>query len=177
MTDNSRNSTGGSSWLGWVVALVILLLAAYLGNRDFRLKKALDESHVQINTLSAQAARAQALTDALISPEAKLVTLGEPKLAPLPVGHAAYLPKSGTLVFVASRLRPLAANKTYALWMIPANGAAPAAAGLFRPDAAGNAAVLPPSMAVGVPVKSFIVTVEDASGAATPTLPIVMTGP
>jgi anti-sigma-K factor RskA len=68
------------------------------------------------------------------------------------------------------------ANKTYELWLIPANGQAPIPAGLFQPDANGTASVVFPSLPVGIDAKAFGVTVEDAQGAATPTLPIVMSG-
>jgi hypothetical protein len=176
MAENGQNSSGNSAWLGWVLALVLLILAAYLGSRDLRLKKQIDEDHSQIALLTTQAGKAQVLTDVLASPDAKLVTLGESKLPPLPVGHAAYLAKNGALVFVGSRLRALAANRSYELWLIPSTGKAPIAAGLFRPDAKGNASVVLPSLAAGTEAKSFIVTVEDAGGAATPTLPIVMSG-
>jgi hypothetical protein len=176
MAESGQNSSGGAGWLGWVLALVLLILAAYLGNRNFRLKKQLEEDQARLTVLSEQAERAQALTDALTSPDAKLVTLGELKLAPLPVGHAAYLSKSGKLVFVGSHLRALAANKSYELWLIPAMGKTPVASGMFRPDAAGNATVVLPPLAAGIAAKSFIVTIEDAGGAATPTLPIVMAG-
>lgn len=174
MTENSQSAAGGSSWLAWVLVVVLLVLAAYLGNRDFQMKKQLDADHAQIALLTTQADRAQALSDTLTSPNAKMVTLGEPKLAPLPVGHVAYLPERGSLIFVASRLRTLAANKSYELWMVPAAGKVPVAAGMFRPDAAGSAAIVLPPMAAGITAKSFIVTIEDASGAATPTLPIVL---
>jgi hypothetical protein len=176
MAENSQHAANGSSWLAWVLVVVLLIVAAYLGNRDFRLTKQLDADQSQIALLTAQADRAQALTDTLISPNTKMVTLGEPKLAPLPVGHVAYLPQRGSLIFVASRLRTLAANKSYELWMIPAAGKAPVAAGMFHPDAAGSATIVLPPMAAGITAKSFIVTIEDASGAATPTLPIVLAG-
>ncbi|MGA7857108.1 MAG: anti-sigma factor, partial [Terracidiphilus sp.] len=62
------------------------------------------------------------------------------------------------------------------LWVIPANGNAPIPAGLFRPDAAGNASVVLPPLPKGVPAKAFGVTVEKAEGSATPTAPIILAG-
>jgi anti-sigma-K factor RskA len=49
-------------------------------------------------------------------------------------------------------------------------------AGLFRPDASGSASVVLPTLPQGVEAKAFGVTIEDAQGSATPTLPIVMAG-
>ena len=80
----------------------------------------------------------------------------------------------GALIFVASEMHPVQANKTYELWLIPADGTAPIPAGLFRPDAGGSASVILPTLPVGVEAKAFGVTIEDAQGSTTPTLPIVM---
>jgi len=166
----------GFGWLGWVAAAAALAIAAYLGYGNSKLKEQLNENRSQIALLAAQADRAQELTDALTSPAAKQVTLTESKQPALPVGHATYLPKRGALIFVASNLRPVAADKTYELWLIPANGKAPIPAGLFRPDASGSASVVLPPLPEGVEAKAFGVTIEDAQGSATPTLPIVMSG-
>jgi anti-sigma-K factor RskA len=75
----------------------------------------------------------------------------------------------------ASNLDPLPSNKTYELWVIPMKGA-PMPAGMFRPDAAGNASVVMPDMPKGIEAKAFGVTVENAGGSITPTMPIVLAG-
>jgi anti-sigma-K factor RskA len=50
------------------------------------------------------------------------------------------------------------------LWLIPPDGK-PIAAGLFKPDAKGNASVInPPELPAGVEAKTFAVTLEPASG-------------
>ncbi|MBV8671881.1 MAG: anti-sigma factor [Acidobacteriaceae bacterium] len=166
----------GWGWLGWAAAAAMLAVAAYLGYGNHKLQQQLSEDRGQIAQLQAGADRAEALTEALTSPEAKQVTLSETKGPAKPVGHATYLSKRGTLIFVASNLRPVPASKTYELWLIPANGKAPVAAGLFRPDANGSASVVMPKLPEGVEAKAFGVTIEDAQGSATPTLPIVMAG-
>lgn len=166
----------GFGWLGWVTALAAMAVAFYFGNHSFQMQQQLNKDRSDIVQLSAQAARAQELTDALTSPAAKQVTLTETKQPAQPVGHATYLPSKGALIFVASNLRKVAPNKTYELWLIPANGKAPMPAGLFRPDATGSASVVLPQLPEGVEAKAFGVTIEDAQGSATPTLPIVMSG-
>ena len=80
------------------------------------------------------------------------------------------------MILEANNLDALPADKTYELWVIPANGKAPIPAGLFRPDAAGNASVVLPELPKGVPAKAFGVTVEKASGSDTPTAPILLAG-
>ena len=80
------------------------------------------------------------------------------------------------MVFVGNNLKPIPAGKTYELWVIPADGKAPIPAGLFRPDDHGSASVVLPKLPEGVPAKAFGVTIENAEGAATPTMPIVLSG-
>jgi Anti-sigma-K factor rskA len=166
----------GLGWLGWAAAAAMLAVAAYLGYGNYKLQEQISEDRGQIARLAAGADRAEALTEALTSPSAKQVTLTETKGPAQPVGHATYLPKRGALIFVASNLRPVAEDKTYELWLIPANGKAPIPAGLFRPDAGGSASVVLPTLPEGVEAKAFGVTIEDAQGSTTPTLPIVMSG-
>lgn len=171
-----RKGGFGLGWLGWVTALAAIAVAAWFGNRSFELQQQLNSDRSDIAQLTVQADRAQELTDALTSPQAKQVTLTETKQPAQPVGHATYLPSKGALVFVASNLHPVKPNKTYELWLIPANGTAPIPAGLFRPDATGSASVVLPQLPQGVEAKAFGVTIEDAQGSNTPTLPIVMSG-
>jgi anti-sigma-K factor RskA len=87
-----------------------------------------------------------------------------------------YLRSRGALIFSASNLRPLPPDKTYELWVIPANGSAPIPAGTFEPDAKGMASVLLPHLPKGVQAKAFGVTMENAGGSTTPTLPILLAG-
>lgn len=170
-------------WLGWGVATAALIVAIYFGYRDSLLQQQINNSRQQIAQLSAQAQQLgaqsqqlQKLMNALSSPEAKQVTLTETRRPAQPSGQVTYSQQSGALLLVAGNLHPLPQNKTYELWLIPANGKAPIPAGLFRPDAAGSASVVLPQLPVGVVAKAFGVTVEQASGSPTPTLPIVMSG-
>ena len=153
-----------------------LALAGYLGSKNQKLDDLLNSDKGQIAQLSAQAAHAQEVLDALTSPAAKQVVLTEGKGAPPPTGHTSYLADKGALVFVGNNLKPIPANKTYELWIIPADGKAPIPAGLFRPDGKGSASVVLPKLPEGVPAKAFGVTVENAEGANSPTMPIVLSG-
>jgi anti-sigma-K factor RskA len=114
--------------------------------------------------------------DVLTAKDSKRVLLTSAKTRPEPAGRAIYLAETGGLVFQANDLEQLADNKTYELWVIPANGQAPIPAGLFRPDASGSASVLLPTLPKGVPAKAFGVTIEKAEGSATPTAPIILAG-
>ncbi len=160
----------------WAAAFALLALAGYLGNQNQKLNDLLNNDKGEIGKLSASAARADEVLETLTSPEAKQVTLTEGKGAPPPTGRTSYLAGKGALVFVGNNLRPIPAGKTYELWIIPADGKAPIPAGLFRPDDHGSASVVLPKLPEGVPAKAFGVTIENAEGAATPTMPIVLSG-
>lgn len=171
---------GWLAWFGWVVAAVAIVCAIYLGYRGFALQRQLENTKGQIAQLTAAQAQYEQelldLKDALASPDAKQVTLTETRHPEQPVGHANYLAKTGTLIFVATNLHPIPHTKTYELWLIPANGKAPVPAGLFRPDDSGSGSVVLPPIPKGIDAKAFRVTIEIASGSQTPTLPIVMAG-
>jgi len=173
-----RERVGSGNWfsgLGWAAAAAALLFAAYMGNNAHNLQQQLAAERYQVRQLSGQASRAQQILDVLTSRTAKRVALTEVKAAMRPTAHVIYEKDKGALIFVASEMHPVAADKTYELWLIPTNGA-PIPAGLFRPDVNGSASVVLPPLPPGVDAKAFGITVEDAQGATTPTLPIVMSG-
>ncbi|HYY70145.1 MAG TPA: anti-sigma factor [Terriglobales bacterium] len=119
---------------------------------------------------------AQQIRELLAASETEQFTLTPVKSAPVPQGKTVYRASTGTLVFVGSHLPQVASGKAYELWLLPASGAAPVPAGVFKPDANGNATVVLSNVAAGVRAKGFAITVEPESGSATPTLPIVMAG-
>jgi len=79
------------------------------------------------------------------------------------------------LIFIASNLKPVPAQKAYELWLIPMHGE-PIPAGVFKPDARGSATVINPPLPAGVEAKAFAITVESEQGSSKPTPPIVMMG-
>jgi anti-sigma factor RsiW len=160
----------------WAAAFALLAIAGYLGNQNQQLNQLLNGDKGQIAQLSADAAHAQEVLDTLTSPAAKQVTLTEGKGTPAPTGRTSYLADKGALIFVGNNLKPIPEGKTYELWVIPADGKAPIPAGLFRPDDHGSASVVLPKLPEGVPAKAFGVTIENAEGSATPTMPIVLSG-
>jgi len=80
------------------------------------------------------------------------------------------------MILLATNLKPLPQGKTYELWLIPADGKAPVPAGTFNPDAVGTATLVLPPLPSGIAAKAFGVTVENAGGATSPTMPIVLSG-
>ena len=130
----------------------------------------------QADRLRTEAARAREVLDALTDRTALRVTLTAPKSKPEPTGRATYVASRGTLVFQGNSLAAPGPNKVYELWILPADGSAPVAAGTFSPDARGNAALVLPRLAGAVEAKAFAITIEDNGGATTPTMPILLMG-
>ena len=165
-----------SNWIPWTVAAALALVAVGLGMRINVLNRELGERSRQLADLASTESHAQRVLDVLTAPAAQHVLLTASKTPPAPSARAIYLASRGGLIFQASDMSPLAQDKTYELWVIPADGGAPIPAGLFHPDASGSASVLLPQLPVGVAAKAFGVTIEKAEGSSTPTAPIVLAG-
>jgi anti-sigma-K factor RskA len=165
-----------SVWIPWSIAAVLALVAILLGAGNFSLQHELAKDHDQFAQFAADSEHAQKVLDVLTAPDAQHVVLTAGKAAPLPSARAVYLASRGGLVLEASNMGPLPAGKTYELWVIPSNGSAPIPAGLFKPDATGNASLILPDLPVNVQAKAFGVTIEQAQGSPTPTLPIILSG-
>jgi anti-sigma-K factor RskA len=176
ITPISVKRRGPGFWIPWgaVAALAIGCISLGVQNRALN-----DELHDQVSLvtqLAAQASRAQQVLEVLTAPTAQRVTLTEGKVAAQPTARATYLPERGGMILLATNLKPLPEGKTYELWVIPANGTAPVPAGLFHPDSVGSATLVLPPLPSGIAAKAFGVTIEQASGSATPTAPIVLSG-
>jgi len=172
------------AWLGMAAAVVLAVgLGAYAGvlRRDLAASRQLlaemssrvEELRADLMTTRGESARLANTVSVLAAPDLVRVDLRGVDAAPAATGRA-YLSARG-LIFSASSLPPLGANRTYQLWVIPP-GAAPISAGLFTVDPTGTstmAAALPTDVAK---VATVAVTAEPAGGSATPTLPILLVG-
>jgi anti-sigma-K factor RskA len=160
----------------WAIAACLAIACSILGYRVASLNDALDGESALVSNLAAKASHAQQVLEVLNSPEAQRVTLTATKTSPAPTAHTVYLADRGALVMEANNLKPVPSGKTYELWVIPANGAAPVPAGTFTPNAEGYASVVLPKLPSGVPAKAFGITIENAGGSNTPTAPIILSG-
>jgi hypothetical protein len=166
-------------WAGWAVAAGVAVAAvSFYHDRDV-LQGRLKSQASQMDRISADAAAARQMLDAMTDPTAKHVTLVKAPATstpPEPQGRATYVSEKGALIFLASNMEPLQPYKVYELWLIPADGRDPIPAGTFHPDERGNASVIMPPLPKGIEAKAFGVTVEDEGGSQTPTLPIILAG-
>jgi anti-sigma-K factor RskA len=150
--------------LGWAAAAAMFLVVVQLRRENFGLRESVNQLGQLTGQQTIELANAQRVMDTLTAPETQAVTLVTAKGPPQSQGKAFYLKNRSGLVFVANNLPPLPPDKIYELWLIPP-GAAPIPAGLFKPDARGNATVVnPPGLPAGVEAKMFAVTMESASG-------------
>jgi hypothetical protein len=163
-------------WVPWVAAAAMALIAVSLVVRINLLNQELKNQSQELADLRMENGHAQEVLDVLTAPAAQHVVLTAGKAAPAPSARAVYLAQRGGLILEASNMGPLPEHKAYELWVIPANGEAPIPAGLFWPDATGNASLVLPKLPVGVEAKAFGVTIESAEGSPWPTSPIILAG-
>ena len=155
-----------ASWwapLGWAAAAAMALLPFTLWRDLGVLRRDFASITAQATHDRGELERVSAILDGLNAPDAQRITLAAAKTPPQPQGKAIYQRKNSNLIFLASNLPPLPADKIYELWLIPTQGA-PIAAGLFKPDAKGDAAVVNPPLPAGVEAKTFAVTLEPVEG-------------
>jgi hypothetical protein len=168
------------SWwgvLGWASAFAVLVFALSLWRENSLLRQTLVSASAKASQSAQELEYLRKVSAPILAPEAQHIPLvwTALKLPPSPQGKALYLSNRGSLVFLASNLPPLPSEKAYELWLIPKQGA-PIPAGVFRPDVHGSASVVTPPLTAGTEAKAFAITIENAAGASSPTMPIVMMG-
>ena len=151
-------------WLGWAAAAAMGLLCIGLLRESNSLGRNIASLQAQLNGQAAELQQTKEVMATLLDPEAQKVELVAVGAKPQPRGKAIYQRRNRNLIFLASSLPPLPPEKIYELWLFPASGGAPIPAGLFRPDARGNATVVNPPLPEGVEAKTFAVTLEPESG-------------
>lgn len=164
------------NWIGWVLAVLFLLAAAWLAHHAAWVRRQADFAQGSAAQLRTQLDHVDKLVDVLISPDSQHIMLSETRQPARPVGQVSWLARKGALVFVAGGLRPLPAGRTYELWLVPQDSKAPIPAGQFRPNADRSATVVLPPLPADTRAERFLVTVEPEGGSATPSLPIVLEG-
>ncbi|MGA9632039.1 MAG: anti-sigma factor, partial [Candidatus Acidiferrales bacterium] len=92
---------------------------------------------------------------------------------PMGAAHVMYNEKMG-MVMCDGQIAPAPADKSYQLWVIPANGK-PISAGVFS-AASGERMMMMSKVPEGVDAKAFAVTLEPAGGMPHPTGPMVLMG-
>ena len=154
----------GRPALRWASAVALVLVGIGLLRQDSILRQDLASLRARFADQGNKLDQASEVVATLLDPDAKKIELVAAGNKPQPRGKAIYQRRNGNLIFFASNLPSLPPEKIYELWLFPANGGAPIAAGLFKPDARGSAAVVNPPLPEGVEAKNFAVTLEPESG-------------
>ena len=163
-------------WVGWALAAGMAALSVNLYLHQMELTKSVIAAQERATKTEMTAEAANTLMETLKDPAAVHFSLTSSDQVPPPQGRVTYIAEKGSLVLAASNLKPLTADKTYELWLIPTDQRDPIPAGIFRPDERGFATVVLPELPKGVTAKTFGVTIENDGGSQTPTLPIVLKG-
>ncbi|HEX3682072.1 MAG TPA: anti-sigma factor [Bryobacteraceae bacterium] len=151
-------------WSFAVVALAAACLALVAFSVTSRV--AMQRMQAQLAGLTQERNQLRSAVEILSRPETRTVEFGRTENVP----HGRVLVnRTGGFVFVGSQLPPLGGDRTFELWLVPASGAAPTPAGLFRPDQSGNS-VHVSSLAVDARTTTAVaVSVEPQQGSSAPT--------
>jgi len=161
--------------VGWaVVTAGLVAVLALTGIENARITRELTSLQMLVGEREQELSRTRSVLDLLHSNGTVRVRLMSGAMQPLPEGRVFFHPKKG-LLFFASNLPPLDEGKSYQLWYVPSTGA-PASAGVFAPDARGNATMIMASAAMPGSPKAFAVTIEPEGGVTAPTGPEVLAG-
>jgi len=172
----------GWAWIPAFAALALLFAVGNLWRENTGMREELarltglyQNTSSQLAQTSTQLSQDEERLRLLSAPDAMQVSLSAQSELRKPHATAIYSPSQKRLMLVASNLAPVPPGKAYELWLIPMEGA-PMPAGVFWPDAHGNAKMMDHVMPHGVVAKAFAVTLENEAGSDKPTSPILIVG-
>jgi anti-sigma-K factor RskA len=156
------------------LALALAVFAVYLWNANKTLQQELERQEAAAKQQMELTERARAIASLFASPQSVTVNLSAKAPVTTGSGRVVYNEKQGALIY-AGTLPPLAADKSYELWVIPQTGN-PIAAGVFSVDPNGDGNVVLPKIPAGVSAKAFAVTIEPLGGGSAPRGPVAQVG-
>ncbi len=164
-------------WAGWAVAAGLAFTTWTYYQRTVSMDRQVADAKDAAARAVETSACAQTVLETLRSQSSQRFLLTAQGTQRVPSARVTYLAASGSLVFQGNDLESLPAEKTYELWLIPAEkGAKPVPAGTFKPDARGYASLILPNLPKGIKAGTFGITMEEDGGSQTPTLPILLVG-
>ncbi len=169
------------AWAGVAALLVGTVVSGWEARRESaELRKLHDELtkvEAQRRALAAQMEQAQRTEAILADPTSKQVSLAT-KAANLPGVRAYWNPKLG-IVLTGAKVPAPQGNRTLQFWLVPkGSGKKPISAGIFRPDAEGNLALLikePPAAITDT--AALAISDEPEGGSPQPTTTPTWVGP
>lgn len=144
--------------IGLSAACAALLLVAIFTTNSFR------SARNRISALETERRQLEETIEILSKSDTRAVEFGR---AAEPHGRV-FVNRNNGLVFVGSALPEIASNRTFQLWLIPAQGA-PESAGIFRPNTKGDFVQVRSTPVDTARIHAVAVSVEPSGGSPAPT--------
>ena len=161
----------------WVAAAALALITGYtirqMGNQTSQmadLRKQMKLATMQNQALQNELEQDRMVASVMMSPDSMPLKL-MPKDKNMPMVHAYLHPHMGVAI-TADRMPSIPAARTLQLWFVPKKGA-PMSIAIFRPDPAGQIALVAPVNMPMNEIAELAVTEEPAGGSPQPTSSIV----
>jgi len=162
------------------VALALGLLATRtrlerMRDRAAALELEVEQARREVSQLQEALEEARSVRDLVARPESRLTLLAGLKPAPDARGRVIWNAVTREAVLLVSGLERAPAGKAYEIWVIGPSKQ-PVPAGVFQPRPDGSAVVSLPRIEDTARPRTFAVTLEPATGTASPTGPMVLAG-
>lgn len=167
----------GGRWWTWVLATAALALALVsfgLSWQNRRMATELQKERQAADLLIREREQIEKLVGVLAAPDTVTVKLAGVGDATNTSGLVRFNPKTGIVLYAAD-LPKLPADKSYQVWLVPANGA-PINAGLLGAGGHAWGNLWTAEVPLNTQAKAFAVTIEPAGGMPQPTGPKVLLG-
>lgn len=178
-TSREPEHSGGFFGWWWTTVLVpagaVLAIASiFLWTENRRLDRQLAALRTDVQQQQQQLQEAREIADLISARDTMVIPLAPQPGMPKGTAHVMFNQKMGMLMY-EGELEPAPADKSYQLWLVPAQGN-PISAGVFSPGSE-KASHFMMKLPEGVAAKAFAVTLEPAGGRPQPTGPKVLVGP
>lgn len=172
----------GRSWgfrfsLTFAMITVVLALATFwLGTMFLRQRQQIAQLQASLDAAQAQAttdaAAMRAYSDVVGAPDTVSVTLQQQAGGPPGQAHVLFNARMGLAIY-SGLISPLAANRSYQLWLQPTWGD-PVNAGMVAANQQSGPVIV--HLQPGLAAATFVVTLEPQGGSPLPTGPKVLVG-
>jgi anti-sigma-K factor RskA len=161
----------------WIAAAALALATGYtirqMGNQNTQLaelRKQMKLATLQSQALQNQLEQSRMVSSVMLSPDSTPFKL-MPKDKNMPMVHAYLHPHMGVAI-TAEQMPSVDPAKTMQLWFVPKAGK-PMSVAIFRPDSAGQIALVAPVNMPKDEIAALAITEEPAGGSPQPTSAIV----
>jgi anti-sigma-K factor RskA len=166
-----------NEWLNWLLvaaAITLAVVSVGLSLENRRITAELDKQRKAAEAMIRDHDQIEKLVTALASPDTITVKLNGPDTTTNSTGVVKYSPKEGVVLYSAD-LPALPPDKSYQMWLVPANGA-PISAGILGPGGKPWGNLWTAQVPANTQPKAFAVTIEPVGGMPQPTGPKVLLG-